>query len=415
MYKSPRGTVDILPEEQKYWHYIENNAASLCQLYGFERIETPVFEESDLFIRSVGEGTDIVTKEMYIFKDRSDNSLALRPEGTAPICRAYLEHGMDNKPQPVKLYYFASIFRYERPQAGRYRQHHQFGCEVIGEAAPVIDAEIIDMAYQFYNSLGLGGLILQLNSIGCKICRPEYLKKLKDYYSKQVDVLCPDCKVRYEKNPLRLLDCKKDTCQDIADNAPGSVDHLCAECEAHFSALKAYLNKLSISFHINHRLVRGLDYYNRTVFEIQPPNEGSQSALGGGGRYDNLIEQIGGKPTPALGFGCGIERIITNLKIQNVQIPDLPGPRVYVASLGSDAKAEAFKTTANLRRHGIATLMTAGEKSLKAQLKQADSFSVDHVIIIGEDELRSGKAVLRSMKTSQQKIVTSDELIGLLK
>jgi histidyl-tRNA synthetase len=414
LYKAPRGTVDILPEEQKYWRYIENKAAGLCRLYGFERIETPVFEESDLFIRSVGEGTDIVTKEMYIFKDRSENSLALRPEGTAPICRAYMEHGMDNKPQPVKLYYFASIFRYERPQAGRYRQHHQFGCEAIGEAAPVIDAETIDMAFQFYSSLGLGGLILQLNSIGCKVCRPEYLKQLKEYYSKQIHLLCLDCKVRYEKNPLRLLDCKKDTCQDIADKAPKSADYLCADCEAHFSALKSYLNKLAISYFINHRLVRGLDYYNRTVFEIRPPNEGSQSALGGGGRYDTLIEQIGGKPTPALGFGCGIERIIANLKMQNIDIPDLPGPNVYVASLGPEAKIEAFKMTAELRRRGIAALIAAGERSLKAQLKQANSFSVDHVVIIGEEELRSGKVVLRSMKTSQQQTVASGELIGLL-
>jgi histidyl-tRNA synthetase len=414
LYKSPRGTSDILPEEQKYWRYIEANAARLCQLYGYERIETPVFEDSQLFIRSIGEGTDIVTKEMYIFKDQSDNSLALRPEGTAPICRAYVEHGMDNKSQPVKLYYLATIFRYERPQAGRYRQHHQFGCEAIGEVSPVIDAEVIELAWQLFISLGLTGLSLQLNSIGCPVCRPKYLEKLVAYYVEQEKNICRDCQVRYAHNPLRLLDCKNESCQGIADRAPRSSDFLCPDCEAHFIKLRGYMDSSGLVYNINHRLVRGLDYYTRTVFEIQPPDEGSQSTICGGGRYDNLIEEIGGKPTPALGFACGMERIIANLKKQNVEIPEPSQVRIFIASLGEEAILEAVKLSAELRRHNIAVVQSVGNKSLKAQLRQADNYSVSHVIIIGEDELKAHKVTLRNMKTSQQQTVGHDDLIGLL-
>jgi histidyl-tRNA synthetase len=414
LYKSPRGTADILPEDQKYWRYIERNAEDICRLYGYERLDTPVFEETQLFTRSIGEGTDIVTKEMYIFQDQSHNSLSLRPEGTAPVCRAFVEHGMDNKPQPVKLFYIAPIFRYERPQAGRYRQHHQFGFECIGEASPLIDAEVIDMSCLYFNSLGLKNFSIQLNSIGCKQCRPQYLESLKSYYAGLVESLCPDCSNRYAKNPLRLLDCKQPSCQEIADRSPKSSQNLCPECEAHFKEVQKYLNILGLPYSINHRLVRGLDYYTRTVFEIQPEEEGSQSALGGGGRYDDLIEAIGGKPTPAIGFGSGMERIILNLKKQKVAVPGLPAPRVYIASLGDEAKEEALQLTAALRRHNVASLTSSGDRSLKAQLRQANSFTVEYTAIIGEDEVRDKKITLRNMKTGEQKTMTTADVIKLL-
>ena len=414
MYKAPRGTADILPEEQGYWRYVEDSAIALCRLYGYERLDTPAFEDSQLFTRSIGEGTDIVTKEMYTFEDRSGNILALRPEGTAPVCRAYLEHGMDNLPQPVKLYYLAAIFRYERPQAGRYRQHYQFGFEAIGDADPALDAEVVEMAWRFFESLGLGRLYLYINSIGCKLCRPEYLDNLKRYYSAHLGGLCSDCKTRFEKNPLRLLDCKKSACYDVAEAAPKSTDYLCRECKSHFGAVVEYLEALKLPFDINHRLVRGLDYYTKTVFEIQPLGEGAQSALGGGGRYDDLIEELGGKSIPAIGFAAGMERVVLNLKSQKIVVPDLPAPPVFIAHLGNEAKLEAVKLTSILRKDGIAAITATGDRSLKGQLRQANSLGSNYVAIIGEDEVRSGAVTLRNMMTGEQKTVSRVELIKLL-
>jgi len=388
LYRAPRGTLDILPKEQAYWRYIEQKVANVCQLYGYQRIDAPVFEDSGLFTRSMGEGTDIVEKQMYTFQDRGGNKITLRPEGTAPVCRAYLEHGLHNLPQPVKLYYIASIFRYERPQAGRYRQHYQFGYEAIGDDDPALDAEAIDMAWQFFLSLNLRHLSLQLNSIGCKRCRPQYLTILKDYYANYTHNLCPDCKTRLKRNPLRLLDCKKPLCQQMANSAPRSIDHLCPQCDEHFNQLKNYLSLLKLPFEINHRLVRGLDYYTRTVFEIQPEAEGAQSALGGGGRYDDLIEELGGKPTQ---------------------------PQVFIAYVGDEAKAEAIKLAATLRRNGIGVIEAIGTKSLKAQLRQANTLGARHTVIIGDQEVKSGSVVLRDMTTAQQKTVPISELQELLK
>ncbi len=415
MYRAPRGTSDILPEEQFYWRYIEQKAVNICQLCGYERIDSPAFEDTGLFTRSVGQGTDIVEKEMYTFNDKGGNEITLRPEGTAPVCRAYLEHGLHNRPQPVKLYYIAPIFRYERPQAGRYRQHYQFGCEAIGDDDPALDAEIIDMAWQFLRSVNLSRLSLLLNSIGCKQCRPGYLSVLKDYYARHIRELCSDCKVRLERNPLRLLDCKRSSCQKAADAAPRSVDHLCPECEAHFARLKGYLALLQIPFALDHRLVRGLDYYTRTVFEIQPEAGGTQSTIVGGGRYDDLIEELGGKPTPAIGFATGIERIILNLKKQAIPVPPLPRPQVFIAHLGDEASEQAIKLTSQLRRSGIGTIMATGNKSLKAQLRQANNLGIRYAAIIGEEELKSGTVSLRDMVSAEQKTVTTSQLPGLLK
>ncbi len=415
MFKAPRGTADTLPEEQPYWRYIEERALEICRLYGYSRISTPAFEEAGLFQRSVGEGTDIVNKEMYIFKDRSDNEMALRPEGTAPVCRAYLEHGMDNLPQPVKLYYFADIFRYERPQAGRYRQHHQFGCEAIGDQSPVLDAEIIHMALSFFHSLGLTNFSLQVNSIGCKKCRPGHLQKLMEYYAPLKEQLCADCRVRLEKNPLRLLDCKKPGCQSAADLAPRSSDYLCQECSQHFDSLQGYLTALGIKFTLNHRLVRGLDYYTKTVFEIQPAEGGSQSALGGGGRYDDLIHMIGGKPVPGIGFAAGLERIVLNLKMQSINVPAAERPAIFIACMGGDARTEAARLSSTLRGEGIPLLMSSGERSLKAQLRHANTAGVRYAAIIGGDEMQAGTVMVRNMETGEQQEMLPEELVTLLK
>jgi len=394
---------------------VEEKATQICQLYGYERIDLPAFEDAGLFRRSVGEGTDIVEKEMYTFEDRGGNKLTLIPEITAPICRAYVEHGLHNLPQPVKLYNMASVFRYERPQAGRHRQHHQFDYEAIGDDDPALDAEVIDMAWQFFQSLNLSPLTLILNSIGCKSCRPAYLTALKDYYQQQVTGICPDCETRLTRNPLRLLDCKNASCQPIADAAPRTADHLCPPCDEHFSQLQKYLGLLGLPFTINHRLVRGLDYYTRTVFEVQPEAEGAQSTIGGGGRYDDLIEELGGKPTPALGFAAGMERIVLNLKNQKKPVPPLPRPQVFIAHLGNEAKDEALRLAASLRQAGIRVIVAIGQKSLKAQLRQANTHAARHTVIIGDEEIKAKSAVLRDMAKAEQETVPFTKLPELLK
>jgi len=412
--KSPRGTADILPVEQAYWEYVRKYAGDTCHLYGYQRIDTPVFEETALFIRGVGKETEVVQKQMYTFDDNSGTSITLRPEGTAPVCRAYLEHGMHNMPQPVKLFYISPAFRYERPQLGRFRQHWQFGVEAIGEADPSLDAEIIDMAWRFYQGLGLKELSIKLNSIGCQLCRPSFLEALKSYYTKHTDKLCPECKERLTRSPLRLLDCKKLSCRELAKSAPLSSNHLCDDCKNHFSQLQHYLELLDLPFELDPCLVRGLDYYTKTVFEFLPREEGAQSALGGGGRYDNLIEELGGKHTPAIGFATGIERIILNLKKADIAIPPLPTPRVYITYLGKQAKEEALKLTAELRQNNISTITSLGSRSLKAQMRQANTSGTAMVITIGENELKNNTVELRDMVNAEQRTIPRDEILALL-
>ena len=416
MYKAPRGTFDILPQDYPSWKYVKEKAASLCQLYGYQPLSTPIFEDAQIFTKTVAGGTDIVDKEMYIFADKGGQELALRAEGTAPVCRAYLEHGLFNLPQPVKLYYIGPAFRYERPQSGRYRQHHQFGFEALGEADPALDAEVIEMARQFFYLLGLSRISIQLNSIGCRVCRPGYLEVLRQHYSGYADSLCPDCKTRLVKNPLRLLDCKQPSCQEIAKTAPRILDYLCHECQLHFQSVQKYLAALSIPFQLNPRLVRGLDYYTRTVFEVEPRDKGGQqSTLGGGGRYDNLIEELGGKPTPAVGFAAGLERIILNLKKQNLDITALPKPDVFIAYLEEEAKIEAMKTASELRKAGIAIIMATGDKSLRGQMRQANSLGIAYALILGEQEISKRNVMLRDMRTGEQKTIASAEVARFLK
>jgi len=415
LYKAPRGTSDILPGEQNYWRHITEQATAICQCYGYQRIDTPAFEDSRLFVRSIGEETDIVDKEMYTLEDRSGDSLTLRPEGTASVCRSYIEHGMHNLLQPVRLFYFADIFRYERPQAGRFRQHHQFGVEALGDGDPALDAEVIEIAWRFYAGLGLHELMLNLNSIGCCDCRKIYLDSLTGYYSKQVGSLCPDCTRRLSTNPLRLLDCKKPSCVPLTEQSPRSTDYLCEECSEHFDKLKKYLTLLDIPFLVNHRLVRGLDYYTKTVFEITPQGElAAQATIGGGGRYDNLMEQLGGKPTHAVGFATGIERIVLNLKKQNISVPNIPAPAVFIAYLGQEAKCEAVKLASRLRNAGVSATSSFSDRSLKSQLKQADSKGACTAVIIGGDEVKNRTVILRNMNTGDQQTVPWEEAVEAL-
>ena len=405
LYRVPRGTADTLPEDQKYWRRIEAAAVDLCRKYGFSRLDTPVFEDLGLFTRSVGEGTDIVEKEMYSFQDRGGDYVTLRPEGTAPVCRAYLEHGMHNLPQPVRLYYFCPVFRYERPQSGRYRQHNQFGAEVLGDDAPSVDAEVIEMAWRLMADLGLEGNSLLVNSIGDSQCRPAYIQELRDYYSGHMALLCKDCRGRLDRNPLRLLDCKQPSCQPLAEGAPRSADHLCGECQEHWNSLQHYLGLMAIPYRVDHRLVRGLDYYTRTVFEIQPAQEGSQSTICGGGRYDGLIEQLGGRPTAGIGFAAGMERMVLNLKRQEVNVADESAPLYLVASAGDATRDAAVNVAFRIRQAGAGAILSAGSRSLKGQLRQANSLGVHYVVIVGEEEMAKDQVSVRDMVAGGQEVV----------
>jgi histidyl-tRNA synthetase len=409
-FQAPRGTQDILPDEQPWWDYVRSTAARLAQRSGYAQIETPMFEDAPLFLRGVGDTTDIVQKEMYIFEDRGKQELALRPEGTAPVCRAYLEHGMHNQPQPVRLWYIMPNFRYDRPQAGRYREHHQFGVEAIGDGDPAVDAEVVELLWRLYENLGLNGLSLRINSIGDATCRPGYLDALRAHYADKLDTVCDDCRGRYERNPLRLLDCKNERCQSAIAGAPAFADYLCGPCADHFARLRGHLDSVDIPYEIDPGLVRGLDYYTRTVFEVQPPEEGGQSSIGGGGRYDGLIEELGGRPTPGIGFGTGIERIIINLKRQGVALPDDDGVTVYVAYQSEPAREAAYKLASGLRRAGIATVLATGDRSLKSQLRHADSLGAQFAVIIGERELSEDVVTLKDLREGGQESVPTAEV-----
>jgi histidyl-tRNA synthetase len=370
--------------------------------FGFGRIDTPAFEDSNLFIRSVGEGTDIVEKEMYTFDDRGGDSVTLRPEGTAPVCRAYLEHGMHNLPQPVRMYYFCPVFRYERPQAGRFRQHHQFGVEVLGDADPSVDAEVIEVAWDLMTSLGLTGINLLVNSVGDPECRPAYVAKLREYYSGHKENLCTDCKDRLDRNPLRLLDCKVAADHALGNDAPKSAEHLCDDCNDHWTKLLGYLDAMKLPYQIDHRMVRGLDYYTRTVFEVQPVDGGGQSTICGGGRYDGLITELGGRETPGIGFATGLERLTLNLKRSEVSVPDEPKPRYLVANVGDDARTAALELSVRLRRAGVGAILSRGSRGLRGQMRQANSLEIPFTLILGDDEIEKGEVVVRDMESSVQ-------------
>ena len=412
MFQAPRGTADHLPEEQKYWRFIESKAMDVAARFGFGRIDTPAFEDSNLFIRSVGEGTDIVEKEMYTFDDRGGDSVTLRPEGTAPVCRAYLEHGMHNLPQPVRMYYFCPVFRYERPQAGRFRQHHQFGVEVLGDADPSVDAEVIEVAWDLMTSLGLNEINLLINSVGDSQCRPAYVAKLKEYYSCHQAVLCDDCKSRLDRNPLRLLDCKVDACLALGNDAPQSAENLCEDCSEHWAKLISYLDKMQLPYQIDHRLVRGLDYYTRTVFEVQPVEGGGQSTICGGGRYDGLITELGGRETPGIGFATGLERLTLNLKRSEVPVPDEPSPKFLVANVGDDARIAALDLSVRLRRAGVGAILSSGTRGLRGQMRQANALNIPFTLILGDDEIEKSEVVVRNMESSEQETKSLEDFVA---
>ena len=418
-YKAPRGTQDILPKEQPHWRYVLDRASQLAQQFGYHKIDTPVFEQSGLFVRTIGVGTDIVEKETYTFRDRGNEEITLRPEGTAPICRAYLEQGMHSLPQPVRLFYFSPIFRYERPQSGRFRQHHQFGIEAIGDNDPVIDAEVIQLGWEFTKLLGLENLDLVLNSIGDSDCRPSYLESLREYYSQPVSegLVCSDCELRYERNVLRMLDCKREdfSCQILGDRAPASYNHLCVNCQMHWDALTKHLNSMQIPFRISHRLVRGLDYYTRTVFEIQPKNErGSQNTILAGGRYDGLIKELGGSSTPGMGFGSGIERLVLNIKRQNLSVPSPNRMDVTLVTLTPQALSMGLNTASVLRHQNISVVLAPPSRSLRGQMRFATATQSRFVVIIGDDEIVRGTLTLKDLDSGEQFQISENELPGLV-
>jgi histidyl-tRNA synthetase len=410
-YQRPKGTLDILPEDQRYWYHVRARARHLAELNGFERIDVPMFEMTELFSRGVGEGTDIVDKEMYSFTDKGGREVALRPEFTAGVVRAYIENGMHVRPQPVKLYTLGPIFRYEQPQAGRYRQHTQFDIEILGDQDPIADLEVMLLAWDLYADLGFHDLAFQLNSTGCPECKPGYVAALKDYYAGHSDEICADCARRLERSPLRVLDCKSDQCQAIIADAPHIVDYLCPECDEHFATLREYLDLLDRRYIINHRLVRGLDYYTKTVFEVWAAGIGAQAAVLGGGRYDGLAELLGGPPTPGVGFGSGLERIILLIKHLDVKVPCLPAPSVYLAHLGPRAKRQALRLAYDLRREDVGVWVAFGKRGLRSQLREADKRVDRYAVILGEDELAAGTAVIRDMQAGEQ---VSVELSGLV-
>ena len=414
-FQAPRGTTDLLPEAQPYWRFVEGAASRAAEAFGYDRIDTPTFEDAGLFVRGVGETTDIVEKETYTFEDRGGDLLSLRPEGTAPVCRAYLEHGMHNRSQPVRLYYICPMYRYDRPQAGRYRELHQFGAEAIGDVDPAVDAEIIELGWSLLKGAGLTGLTLLLNSIGDPACRPAYIDALRAYFeSQQVTLQHEDCRRRLQSNPLRLLDCKEEPCQPAIDSAPRSTDYLCGKCADHWQALLGWLGRLGIPYRLESRLARGLDYYTRTVFEIVPEDGGSQGTILGGGRYDGLIEQLGGSPTPGIGFATGIERIILNLQAQAVAAPGSADTKVLVAHVGDEAKEAAFGLSSEMRSRGLAAVLAPSGRSLRAQMRYASSIRATHAVIIGERELESGKLALRDLARSEQQELGRDELLQAL-
>lgn len=411
----PRGTADILPPASGRWNAVVREFRAVAHAFGYGEIRTPVFEHTELFERGVGDATDIVEKEMYTFTDRGGRRISLRAEGTAPCVRAYLEHGLASGPQPVKFSYVAPIFRYERPQAGRYRQHHQFGIEVLGAAAPSADAEVIALAWEVFTRLGLTGLELNLNSIGCPTCRGAYRARLKQHYRPHLAAVCADCRARFERNTLRLLDCKQAGCQALMGSAPRMGDLLCGECGVHFEGLQDCLRALRIPYAVNPNIVRGLDYYTKTVFEVMHRALGSQNVVCGGGRYDGLAEVLGGAPTPGVGFGMGVERLLQLVEGASC-LPAADGPpAVYVVAAGQGMGAEALALAMELRREGLAADCDHLGRSVKAQMKQADRLGAAFAAMLGEDELRGGVVTARKLAGGEQETVPREGLARFIK
>ena len=413
-YKALKGTKDVLPEESYQWQYIEEQIRKVCALFGLREIRTPVIEHTELFLRGVGDTTDIVQKEMYTFTDRGDRSITLKPEGTGGAVRSFIENSMYNDAQPTKMYYLnCPVFRYERPQAGRLREHHQFGIEIFGSQSAYTDAEVILVALTVLKQLGIQGLKVNINSIGCPNCRPEYNRRLKEYFAPHLDKMCHDCQERFERNPLRLLDCKEEACKEIAKNPPTILDSLCSDCKEHFEQHKACLSAMGIEYDINPRIVRGLDYYSKTVFEIISTHIGSQGTVCGGGRYDGLIEMFGGPKTPGIGFGMGMERLLLVMQAQGIEIPKPIRMDAYIVPFGDTARG--VEIAMQLREQGIRADFDPLGRSVKAQMRYAEKCGARYVLFEGEEERNNGVFKLKNMQDGTESVLKELDAVELLK
>ena len=413
--QSPKGTRDILPSEVQTWQWVERTARSVFGTYGYQEIRTPIFESTDLFVRGVGDTTDIVEKEMYIFNDRGNRSVSLRPEGTASVVRAMLQNRLMDGASVLKFYYIGQMFRYDRPQAGRYREFWQVGIEAFGADSPAIDAEIIAVGQQFFSTLGIKDFTLHLNSIGDPVCRPKYVEDLKMYAKTHLDQLCGKCYARHERNPMRILDCKESGCRAVVANAPLLSNYLCDPCRENFDMVKCYLDGLEIDYHEDPYIVRGLDYYSRTAFEFTAGGLGAQNAIGGGGRYDYLAEEIGGAPTPGIGFALGMDRIIIALDAQNITVPTAAPVDVYLTVLGDAAMPIALQLAQELRENGTKTDLEYKGRGLRAQMRTANKLNARYVIMIGEDEINNAAATVRDMGSGDQQSVAFSQLAEMMR
>ncbi|MCM1438696.1 MAG: histidine--tRNA ligase [Roseburia sp.] len=394
MISIPKGTKDVLPDQSYIWQFVEDAARSVARCFGLKEIRTPVFEHTELFLRGVGETTDVVTKEMYTFEDKGGRSITLKPEGTAGVARSFIENGLANSALPLKAYYITPCYRYERPQKGRLREFHQFGIEMFGSAKPEADAEVIFAAHSFLRKLGIKGARLEINSIGCKTCRADYNRALKEYFRPHLENMCATCRERFGKNPLRMLDCKEEACKKITAGAPKILDFLCPDCTEHFEKVKQFLTALNVEFTVNPNIVRGLDYYSRTVFEFVSTEVGTQGTICGGGRYDGLIAELGGGNVPAVGFGAGLERLI----LAGIEKPEPPVPVIYIAGMDGVTRQKAFELVNGLRARGVAAECDLMERSVKAQFKYADKTGALYTAVVGESEMQSGACNIKRMR-----------------
>ncbi|MDO5490826.1 MAG: histidine--tRNA ligase [Bacillota bacterium] len=412
---APKGTKDMLPEEAYKWHYLEEKFADICRRYGFQEIRTPVFEHTELFKRGVGDTTDIVQKEMYTFKDFAGRSITLRPEGTSPVTRAYVEHKSYAGVQPHKYYYNIPCFRYEKPQSGRLREFHQFGVEIFESSDMMADAEVIAIGYEFIKEMGITDVKLEINSVGCPECRQKHRDALRAFLEPKYDELCPTCQERFHTNPMRILDCKSPIDQKLVKDAPMMLDYLCDDCRQAFEDLKANLDAFGIPYKVNPRIVRGLDYYTKTAFEFVTAKIGAQGTVCGGGRYDGLIEEIGGSSTPGVGWGMGKERMLMTMEACGFEIPEEPGTEVFIAYMGDAAKKAALKLMSDLRCAGVAVQMDVMGRNLKNQFKHANRINAKKTVVIGENELQTGKLTIRDMTSGEQTEVSLDSIVDKLK
>lgn len=412
---APKGTKDMLPGEAYRWHWVEALMRGIAGTYGYREIRTPIFEHTELFLRGVGDTTDIVQKEMYTFEDKGGRSITLKPEGTAGAVRAYIENGLQNEPQPVKMYYISPIFRYERPQKGRLREHHQFGVEVFGAAEPTVDAEVISLAQNVLTGIGIKKLSLEINSVGCPECRAVYHEKLKEYLKDRLTDMCGTCRERFDRNPLRILDCKVEGCKAIVKDAPKMIDYLCEDCKGHFTRVQECLTAAGIGFGVNPLIVRGLDYYTKTVFEFISDDIGAQATVCGGGRYDTLVETLGGAATPGMGFGMGIERLLLVMEALGIEIPAPSQCDVFIVTIGDAAREKGFALLSELRKAGIAADMDHIGRGVKAQFKYADKLGARYVLTLGEDEIAKGKVQCKDMRTGGEQGLVMDTATDYLK